>query len=61
MSPRAPKTPKPKGLIRRKRAPTVTTPPTDPLPDAPKSSHRASSGFWTPAQGRHPTCRKHLT
>lgn len=40
MSPRAPKTPKPKGLIRRKRAPTVTTlpttPPTAPLSDAPK-------------------------
>ena len=38
MSPRAPKTAKPKGLIRRKRAPTVTAPPTAPLPDAPKAA-----------------------
>jgi uncharacterized protein YcbK (DUF882 family) len=38
MSPRAPKTAKPKGLIRRKRTPTVTAPPTDPLPDAPKAA-----------------------
>lgn len=37
MSPRAPKTAKPKGLIRRKRTPTITVPPTDPLPEAPKA------------------------
>jgi hypothetical protein len=54
MSPRAPKTPKPKGLIRRKRAPTITVPPTDPLPEAPKAA-TARQRFWPPAQGRHPT------
>ena len=39
MSPRAPKTAKPKGpSIRRKAAPAVTTPPAEPLPDAPKAA-----------------------
>ena len=38
MSPRAPTTPKPKGLIRRKRAPTFPAPPTDSLPDTPKAA-----------------------
>jgi hypothetical protein len=54
MSPRAPKTAKPKGLIRRKRTPTVTAPPTDPLPDAPKAA-TARAAVLAPAQGRHPT------